>query len=90
MADVQVTLGLPVLKKGVKPDAGPTPVKQLQLMLNARGGFPILVEDGDFGTATESSVKHFQGNENLTVDGVVGKQTWTKLLSMWLLFSEAG
>jgi hypothetical protein len=39
MADVQVTLGLPVLKTGSLPETGPTVVKHLQLMLNQRGGF---------------------------------------------------
>lgn len=90
MADVQVTLSLPALRTGVEPETGPTVVKHLQLMLNQRGGFPILVEDGDFGPSTEASVKHYQQNENLTVDGVVGKQTWTSLLSKWLLQSEPG
>jgi peptidoglycan hydrolase-like protein with peptidoglycan-binding domain len=65
-------------------------VKHLQLMLNERGGFPVLVEDGNFGPSTEKSVKHYQQNENLTVDGVVGQQTWTPLLSKWLLQSEPG
>jgi peptidoglycan hydrolase-like protein with peptidoglycan-binding domain len=90
MADVQVTLGLPVLKTGSVPGTGPTVIKHLQLMLNQRGGFPILIEDGDFGSLTEASVKHYQQNENLAVDGVVGKQTWTSLLSKWLLQSEPG
>ena len=86
----QVTLSLPVLNMGSMPETGPTVVKHLQLMLNQRGGFPILIEDGDFGSSTEASVKHYQQNENLTIDGVVGKQTWTSLLSKWLLQSEPG
>jgi len=90
MANVQVTIGLPVLKKGAMPETGPTVVKHLQLMLNQRGGFPVLIEDGDFGQSTETSVKHYQQNENLAADGVVGKQTWTSLLSKWLLQSEPG
>jgi peptidoglycan hydrolase-like protein with peptidoglycan-binding domain len=90
MADVQVTLGLPVLSKGSNPESGPTVIQHLQLMLNQRGGFPILTEDGNFGPSTEESVKHYQGNENLTVDGIVGKQTWTSLLLKWLLQSEPG
>jgi peptidoglycan hydrolase-like protein with peptidoglycan-binding domain len=49
-----------------------------------------LTEDGEFGPSTEASVKHYQQNENLTVDGVVGKQTWTSLLNKWLLQSEPG
>ena len=40
MANVQVILSLPVLRKGSQPETGPTVVKQLQLMLNQRGGFP--------------------------------------------------
>jgi peptidoglycan hydrolase-like protein with peptidoglycan-binding domain len=87
---MQVTLSLPVLKMGSAPESGPTVVKHLQLMLNQRGGFPILIEDGEFGSSTEASVKHYQQNENLLVDGVVGKQTWTSLLSKWLLQSEPG
>lgn len=81
MANAQVTVGLPVLKTGSMPESGPTVVKHLQLML---------VEDGVFGSTTETSVKHYQQNKNLTVDGIVGKQTWTSLLSKWLLQSEPG
>lgn len=90
MADVQVTLDLPALEKGAEPDRGPTIIKKLQLMLNQRGGFPTLVVDGAFGPKTEASVKQFQRNENLSVDGSVGKATWTALLSRWLLDSEPG
>lgn len=69
---------------GPGPGAGPAeaaPVEQLQLMLNQRGGDPLLNQDGVFGPATDASVRHYQGNENLTVDGVVGQQRWTSLLS---------
>lgn len=90
MADVQVTLGLPTLRKGLEPATGPTVVQHLQLMLNQRGGYPHLAEDGDFGPATEAAVKHYQGNEGLTADGVVGALTWTSLLSRWLLQSPPG
>ena len=74
MADVQVTLSLPVLRQGSNPESGPTVIEHLQLMLNERGGFPIVNVDGDFGPSTGQSVKHYQQNENLTVDGIVGKQ----------------
>lgn len=36
--------------------------------------------DGDFGNATLSAVKSFQKGNSLTVDGVVGANTWNKLL----------
>ncbi|WP_088041056.1 glucosaminidase domain-containing protein [Bacillus sp. EAC] len=35
--------------------------------------------DGDFGPITERKVKEFQRKNKLYVDGIVGKQTWTKL-----------
>lgn len=39
-----------------------------------------LAEDGIFGEATETAVRAFQKEHGLTVDGVVGQQTWGKLL----------
>ena len=90
MANVKVNLALPVLKKGSDPDSGPTIIKHLQLMLNQRGGFPVVAENGIFDSTTELSLKHYQQNQNLTVDGIAGKQTWTSLLSQWLLQSEPG
>jgi peptidoglycan hydrolase-like protein with peptidoglycan-binding domain len=90
MADVQVTLALPILQKGVQPVSGPTVVKKLQLMLNQRKSSPTLVVDGSFGPKTEASLKQFQQNEGLPANGIVDQQTWTMLLSRWLLFSEPG
>ena len=60
MADVQVTISLPVLRQGSNPESGPTVIEHLQLMLNERGGFPIVNVDGDFGPSTDQSVKHYQ------------------------------
>ena len=36
--------------------------------------------DGDFGADTERAVCDYQKKEKLTVDGEVGRNTWTKLL----------
>ncbi|WP_179865425.1 peptidoglycan-binding protein [Bacillus sp. AFS017336] len=35
--------------------------------------------DGKFGIATEEAVKAYQKRKGLTVDGLVGQQTWSKL-----------
>lgn len=53
-------------------------VEYLQRQLNGFG-FSSLVVDGIFGAATEEAVKNFQRYYGLTVDGVVGPQTWAKL-----------
>jgi N-acetylmuramoyl-L-alanine amidase len=35
--------------------------------------------DGDFGSETRDWVKKFQREKKITVDGIVGPQTWGKL-----------
>ncbi|MGB3641872.1 MAG: peptidoglycan-binding domain-containing protein [Rivularia sp. (in: cyanobacteria)] len=52
-------------------------VRILQRLLLANG-YRIRV-DGNFGALTEIAVKAFQSNRNLTIDGVVGQQTWQEL-----------
>ncbi len=38
---------------------------------------------GNFDTDTENAVKRFQANNRLTVDGVVGRDTWSALSSLY-------
>lgn len=52
-------------------------VRLLQTLLN-RAGYELAV-DGIFGTMTRCSVKGFQSERGLQVDGIVGKQTWAAL-----------
>jgi peptidoglycan hydrolase-like protein with peptidoglycan-binding domain len=66
------------------------PVERLQFMLNFVKGVDDLDVDGIFGPKTDAAVRGFQHDENLSVDGIVGKQTWTALLRYWLLFSQPG
>jgi len=54
-------------------------VKILQTGLNGYGF--ALVADGIFGPATDAAVRSFQHYRGLSVDGVVGPQTWSSLLS---------
>ncbi|NEQ71279.1 MAG: peptidoglycan-binding protein [Symploca sp. SIO2D2] len=56
-------------------------VEYLQRRLNGIE-FGSLVVDGIFGIATEEAVKKFQKYYGLTVDGIVGSQTWAKLESI--------
>jgi putative chitinase len=63
----------PVLRRGSAGDA----VSQLQSRLRV-AGYPIAV-DGDFGPATELAVAHYQADQHLAADGIVGPQTWARL-----------
>jgi peptidoglycan hydrolase-like protein with peptidoglycan-binding domain len=53
-------------------------VRTVQYLLNAHGS--SLSVDGDFGPLTKAQVEQFQGNHGLSVDGIVGPQTWPALL----------
>ena len=53
-------------------------VRVIQLLLNERGAH--LVVDGVFGSANTDAVKAYQRKVQVTVDGVVGPATWTKLV----------
>ena len=53
-------------------------VKVLQSLLWMHG-YQLDV-DGDFGPATKSAVQSFQTSNGLGVDGIVGDNTWRKLL----------
>lgn len=57
-------------------------VKFLQERLNARPPalLPLLVVDGNFGPKTLARVQEYQGNNALSVDGIVGPLTWGALL----------
>lgn len=52
----------------------------LQRKLVSAGFRQVGEPDGKFGSATESAVVAFQQENGLTIDGVVGEQTWNTLL----------
>lgn len=56
-------------------------VKTLQIALNAKLKDTKLSVDGVFGALTLAAVKAYQTEKHLRVDGVVGRITWTSLLS---------
>lgn len=63
-----------ILRKGSR---GST-VFELQQLL-AKAGFN-LVSDGIFGSNTDRVVRNFQSSQGLSVDGIVGPNTWNALL----------
>lgn len=64
------------LRKGSKG----TQVRVLQWLLN-ENGYNAGTVDGIFGANTQNAVKAYQEATGLAVDGVVGKNTWSKLLA---------
>jgi peptidoglycan hydrolase-like protein with peptidoglycan-binding domain len=67
-------VGKPVLRQGVKSEL----VAMVQEVLKDNGLYGGAV-DGDFGMGTENAIKHVQQSHNLTVDGIIGNQTWKAL-----------
>ncbi|NRA62950.1 MAG: peptidoglycan-binding protein [Pseudobacteriovorax sp.] len=63
-----------VIRKG---DVGRL-VSVLQYNLNLLADFSLSI-DGVFGPITEGAVIQFQRNQNLIVDGIVGRQVWGRL-----------
>ena len=64
----------PVLKAG----ATGLPVRRLQSRISAVG-FDTGGVDGRFGAKTEAAVRKLQHDYKISVDGVVGPQTWREL-----------
>ena len=53
-------------------------VSRLQRMLRHDGH--MVMPDGVFGGQTQTAVRHFQRDAGLTVDGIVGRHTWWRLV----------
>lgn len=75
-----VNINLSILKRGSKGEE----VKTVQRLLKSMGYIDntgkALEIDGSFGSKTEHAVKTFQRAEKISVDGVIGVDTWNCLL----------
>lgn len=56
-------------------------VVELQTLLNAKSTTSPLKEDGYFGRMTLNRVKEFQKKEGIKVDGIVGPETFSRLMN---------
>lgn len=75
----EVTLSLNQLSRGKYK--GNAQVFALQRLLKLMGYYYKDI-DGDFGSGTEMSVKNFQKDRKIQVDGIVGRDTWSHLLTI--------
>lgn len=64
--------------KASETDAVNMTPKNIQATLKNAGFYSGAI-DGKIGKKTKTAIKNFQKANGLTVDGVVGKQTWAKL-----------
>jgi hypothetical protein len=76
--EVIVSVAVPQLQTGSTGRS----VETVQICLNEKfAASPPLVVDGDLGPKTDELVRAFQTVHHLTVDGIVGPQTWGVLIT---------
>ena len=68
----------PTLKKG---SSGTAVVKLQKLLISLGYSLSPYGADGSFGALTDTRVRAFQASHGLSVDGIVGAQTWAALES---------
>lgn len=82
----EAIMALPTLKEGAQDGTGTLFVHRIQNDVagigrwNKLGSVTALKDDGTFGPATTAGVKAIQSFFGITADGVVGRDTWTKLI----------
>ncbi len=75
----------PALIIQVKQGSDGAAVRAVQSQIHSRGdGASQVAVDGIFGPATEAAVQAFQDLLGLSVDGIVGPQTWNHLVNGYL------
>lgn len=72
----------PVLIVEVSNGSAGDAVRAVQSQIHSRSGW--LEIDGSFGPETDRTVRFFQEDVGLTVDGIVGPHTWNALVSAYL------
>jgi hypothetical protein len=70
----QLMSELPTLRM----DSSGSSVERAQALLNVSGA--SLKEDGRFGSKTDYATRVFQRSKGLTSDGIIGRNTWSRLV----------
>ena len=63
-------------------------VKTIQFVLKELG-YDTGAIDGIYGSKTENAIKKFQKSYKLTVDGIVGHNTWSKIMYFYDKWSNS-
>ncbi|MVN85838.1 peptidoglycan-binding protein [Deinococcus sp. HMF7620] len=69
------------LIKTVRQGDNNNAVRALQDQLRSGYGYSSVTVDGAFGPGTNTAVRDFQSKRGLTVDGIVGLNTWQELVT---------
>lgn len=72
--------GCPTVRQGAR--GGITRLIQERLSQVYQIGIGVSGADGIFGSATKAAVMEFQKQKGLSIDGIVGKNTWRALLGL--------
>ncbi len=82
LGDIVVDVPYPgfLLKRGSTGEYVKLMQEYLNVISNVYTSIPKLEADGIFGAGTERAVKAFQSEFGLTVDGIVGRNTWDAIV----------
>lgn len=64
----------------IKNGSSGAAARQAQCYLNLSMTGNTIPEDGNFGPVTEGATRRFQNCANITVDGLIGPETWSYLI----------
>jgi peptidoglycan hydrolase-like protein with peptidoglycan-binding domain len=78
------------LRVGSSGEAVRTVQRQLNRIARNYPAIPTVTVDGNFGSATGAQVRAFQRIFQLTADGVVGKNTWYRISSIYTGVTRLG
>lgn len=76
-SDMLCTVALPVVKWG---DISSSVVAAQALLIKRGYSVGVCGTDGEFGPDTLAAVKRFQARKAITADGIVGSDTWNRLV----------
>ncbi|MDR0380907.1 MAG: peptidoglycan-binding protein [Oscillospiraceae bacterium] len=72
-----------LLRVGSRGDSVHLMQRYLNAIAERYHGLPTITADGAFGNATQNAVIAFQRRYGLSVDGVIGHETWNRIVSVY-------